>query len=77
MCFHLASEFGKRSKSYTPDEVANIRRKKGIFSTNEFARGNVPEARHHLKIFYNHHQTARLLYKMNGETVRFVQNRKS
>ncbi len=30
VCFHRSSEFGGRS-TYSPDEVQNIRRKKGIF----------------------------------------------
>ena len=76
VCFHKPSQFGKRAKTYTTAEIRNIRREKGIFSTNEFARGSVPEARHHLKIFFNKYGKARLLYKINGTTVRFIQNRK-
>ncbi|TAJ98266.1 MAG: DNA helicase [Reyranella sp.] len=76
VCFHSSSEFGQRAKTYTPDELANIRRKKGIFSNNEFRRGARPDARHHLKIFFNSQNKARLYYKMNGDAVRFIQNRK-
>jgi hypothetical protein len=75
VCFHRSSEFGGRS-TYTPEEVQNIRRKKGIFSTNEFNRGDKPNARHHLKIFYNGKKKARLFYKINGQGVRFIQNRR-
>jgi hypothetical protein len=77
VCFHSASEFGGKARTYTPDEIANIRRRKGIFSTNEFKRGLRPDARHHLKIFYNGRDKARLYYKVNGGAVKFIQNRKS
>ncbi len=76
VCFHTASEFGGRSKAYTAEEVENIRRKKGIFSNNEFARGPRPNARHHLKIYYNGKGKARLYYKINGHAVKFIQNRR-
>lgn len=76
VCFHTASEFGAKAKTYTNEEVAAIRRKKGIFSNNEFQRGSRPKARHHLKIFYNRDNKARLYYKINGDAVKFIQNRK-
>jgi hypothetical protein len=76
VCFHKASEFGVRG-SYTDEEIQNIRRKKGIFSTNEFKRGDKPNARHHLKIFFNNKGKARLFYKIKGAGVRFIQNRGS
>lgn len=76
ICFHDSSEFGSKSTSYTPEEIASLRRKKGIFSTNEFSRGGRPDAKHHLKIFYNRYGRARLFYKMNGQAVRFMQNRR-
>ena len=75
VCFHRSSEFGGRS-NYAPEEVQSIRRKKGIFSTNEFSRGDKPSARHHLKIFFNAKHKARLFYKINGAGVRFIQNRR-
>ena len=53
MCFHSASEFGAKSKSYSEEEIRTIRRRKSIFSNNEFKRGPRPSARHHLKIYYN------------------------
>lgn len=74
--FHAPSEFGARSKQYTAEEIANIRRKKGIFSNNEFQRSPRPDARHHLKVFYNQAGKARLYYKINGHTVKFIQNRR-
>ncbi|MCE2510539.1 MAG: DEAD/DEAH box helicase family protein [Alphaproteobacteria bacterium] len=77
VCFHKAGEFGVRSQSYEQSEIDNVRRKsKGIFSNNEFKRGNHPNARHHLKIFYNPKKKARLFYKINGHSIRFMQNRK-
>jgi hypothetical protein len=76
ICFHSSSEFGQRATRYLPEEIANIRREKGIFSNNEFRRGGRPDARHHLKIFFNSKGKARLFYKMNGDKVKFIQNRK-
>jgi len=76
VCFHRGSQFGGGRSKYTKTEVDTIRRKKGIFSNNEFKRGNRPEARHHLKIFFNHNGKARLFYKINGAAVRFIQNRR-
>jgi hypothetical protein len=76
ICFHEHSVFGSERSNYTPEEIASVRRKKGIFSTNEFRRGGRPNARHHLKIFRNEHGQARLFYKINGHTIRFIQNKK-
>lgn len=76
VCFHSSSEFGLRARTYTLEELENIRRKKGIFSNNEFQRGSRPNARHHLKIFFNSKKKARLYYKINGDAVKFIQNRK-
>jgi hypothetical protein len=77
VCFHSASEFGERAKTYTADEIANVRRSKGVFSNQEFKRGSRPDARHHLKIYYNAAGKARLYYKINGHSVKFIQNRRS
>lgn len=74
--FHTASIFGTSGSSYTEEEVKNIRRKKGIFANNEFARSERPDARHHLKIFYNKYGDARLFYKINGKSIKFIQNRR-
>ena len=75
--FHESSLFGgKKYGTYTLEEKANIRRKKGVFSTNEFARSENPDARHHLKIFYNDQGKARLFYKINGSDTRFMQKRR-
>ena len=76
MCFHSASEFGAKSKSYSEEEIRTIRRRKSIFSNNEFKRGPRPSARHHLKIYYNSYGDARLFYKINGHSVKFIQNRR-
>jgi Z1 domain len=76
ICFHSASEFGAKSKSYTEEEIRTIRRRKSIFSNNEFKRGPRPGARHHLKIYYNSYGDARLFYKINGHSVKFIQNRR-
>jgi hypothetical protein len=76
ICFHEPSVFGSERSNYAPEEIESVRRKKGIFSTNEFRRGGRPDARHHLKIFRNEHGKARLFYKINGHTIRFIQNRR-
>lgn len=75
-CFHGTSVFGGAKSNYAPGEIDAIRRKKGVFSTNEFSRGGRPNAKHHLKIFRNEAGKARLFYKVNGQAVRFIQNRK-
>ncbi len=74
--FHPPSSFGTRANSYTEEEKEMIRRKKGIFATNEFKRSEHPDARHHLKIFYNEGGKARLFYKIKGSAIKFMQNRK-
>lgn len=76
ICFHKPSSFGTSASSYTTQEKETIRRKKGIFANNEFKRGERPGARHHLKIFYNEAGKARLFYKINGSSIKFIQNRK-
>lgn len=76
ICFHPASEFGAKSKTYSDEEIRTIRRRKSIFSNNEFKRGPRPNARHHLKIYYNSYGDARLFYKINGHSVKFIQNRR-
>lgn len=76
ICFHDPSIFGSEKSNYPPEEIASVRRKKGIFSTNEFRRGGRPDARHHLKIFRNESGIARLFYKINGNTIRFIQNKR-
>lgn len=75
--FHQGSAFGTASSTtYTDEEIRSVRRNKGIFANNEFARSERPEARHHLKIFYNKYGKARLFYKINGNSIRFIQNRR-
>lgn len=76
VCFHQPSNFGTSKSNYSPDEIRLIRRTKGIFSTNEFARGDRPDAKHHLKVFFNSEGKARLFYKINGKSIKFMQNKK-
>jgi len=73
--FHRPSGFGTAASKYTDEEKLNIRRTKGIFATNEYARSELPNARHHLKIFHNGNGQARLFYKINGGAIKFIQNR--
>lgn len=74
--FHKPSTFGTRASSYTRSEKMNIQRKKGLFANNEFRRSERSDARHHLKIFFNEIGKARLFYKINGGSIRFMQNRR-
>ncbi|WP_273426068.1 Z1 domain-containing protein [Marinobacter sp.] len=76
LSFHKASRFGTGSGAYDEEEKRAIRRKKGIFSNNEFSRSEKPGALHHLKIFHNEYGKARLFYKINGSAIKFMQNRK-
>jgi hypothetical protein len=76
VCFHKASQFGTDKSGYPKEEIDNIRRIKGIFSYNEFSRGDKPNARHHLKIYFNSTGKARLFYKVNGTAIKFIQNKK-
>ena len=73
--FHKPSGFGTAASNYSDEEINNIRRTKGIFATNEYRRSELPEARHHLKVFHNGKGKARLFYKINGGAVKFLQNR--
>ncbi len=74
--FHDPSGFGTAASKYTADEKKNIRRTKGIFATTEYARSELPSARHHIKIFHNGMGKARLFYKINGGAIKFIQNRR-
>jgi hypothetical protein len=74
--FHRPSGFGTAESRYTDEEKRNIRRTKGIFATNEYKRSELPDARHHLKIFYNRMGKARLFYKINGGAIKFIQSRR-
>ena len=74
--FHKPSGFGTAASRYTDEEKQNIRRTKGIFATNEYKRSELPNARHHLKVFHNEMGKARLFYKINGGAIRFIQNRR-
>ena len=74
--FHKPSGFGTAASRYTYEEKQNIRRTKGIFATNEYKRSELPNARHHLKVFHNGMGKARLFYKINGGAIRFIQNRR-
>ena len=74
--FHRPSGFGTAARTYTDEEKQNIRRTKGIFATNEYRRSEIPDARHHLKVFHNGMGKARLFYKINGGAIKFIQNRR-
>jgi hypothetical protein len=76
ICFHKSSRFGTEKSNYDQEDIDLIRRKRGIFSTNEFLRGDKPNAKHHLKVFYNYKGLARLFYKINGRSIKFMQNKK-
>lgn len=76
VCFHRPSNFGTSKSKYSSEEIGSIRRTKGIFATSEFARGDKPNAKHHLKVFFNSAGKARLFYKINGKSIKFMQNKK-
>ncbi|NTW88839.1 MAG: DNA helicase [Desulfobulbaceae bacterium] len=76
VCFHHPSIFGTSKSNYSSEEIGSIRRTKGIFATSEFARGDKPNAKHHLKVFFNSAGKARLFYKINGKSIKFMQNKK-
>lgn len=73
--FHKTSGFGTAASKYSDEEKETIRRTKGIFATNEYRRSELPNARHHLKVFHNGNGKARLFYKINGGAIKFIQNR--
>lgn len=74
--FHKPSGFGTAVSTYTEEEKQNIRRTKGIFATNEYRRSELPDARHHIKVFHNGVGKARIFYKIKGGAVKFIQNRR-
>ncbi|MEM9308596.1 MAG: Z1 domain-containing protein [Pseudomonadota bacterium] len=74
--FHKPSGFGTAGSKYTDEEKQSIRRTKGIFATNEYRRSELPDARHHLKVFHNGNGSARIFYKINGGAIKFIQNRR-
>lgn len=74
--FHRPGGFGIGNNKYTAEEKQNIRRTKGIFATSEYQRSELPQARHHLKVFYNESGKARIFYKINGGAIKFIQNRR-
>ena len=74
--FHKPSGFGTAASKYSEDEKNTIRRTRGIFATNEYRRSERPEARHHLKVFFNDVGMARLFYKIRSGPVKFIQNRR-
>lgn len=78
ICFHKTATIGEKSKKYTQSEIDNVRRvtKGTFFSTTERNRGPSPNAKHHLKIFKNGKNKARLFYSINGHSIRFMVNRK-
>lgn len=72
--FHKPSGFGTRGSRYTDDEKRDIRRTKGIFATNEYQRSEIPDAKHHLKVFHNGEGKARIFYKINGKAIKFIRS---
>lgn len=77
IALHKPGGFGISDNSkYTEKEKRTISRDRGIFANSSFKNGDNPRARHHLKIFYNSYGKARLFYKINGGSIRFMQNKK-
>jgi len=72
---HPASSISR----YTDGDDINkdkIERVKGFFGRSQMKKSKYPKAVHHLKIFFNINQKARLFYKFDG-SIQFIQNLKS
>lgn len=76
IALHKPSLYGATSKTYTEKEKRMIQRARSIFGNSEFQRGDTPAAAHHLKIYHNQYGDARLFYKINGTSIRFIRNLK-
>ncbi len=74
LSLHAPRLFGKKGSNYSEEEKKNIRRKKSIFANTYFNRSERPSAKHHIGIFYNEYGKARIFYKINGSSIRFIQN---
>jgi Z1 domain/Type III restriction enzyme, res subunit len=64
-------------KSYgTEEERAEIRRRRGFIGTNQMERTRFPHAIHHIKVFRNDSNRARVFYKYTPEmgSIRFLKN---
>jgi hypothetical protein len=53
----------------------NIKRRRGFMGTNQLEKAKYPRAIHHLKIFRNSDDNARLFYKVDG-SIQFIKNEK-
>ena len=67
------------SKYGTEEERREIRRRRGFISTNALEKDRFPDAIHHLKVFKNEADQARVFYKYTPEmgSIRFLKNLKS
>jgi hypothetical protein len=71
LAIHKSSEI---SKGETYDQAA-ISRDKGLMGRSQLEPAKFPKAVHHIKIFFNGANKARLFYK-HGGSVQFIQNQK-
>lgn len=64
------------SKYGTPEERADVRRRRGFIGTNQLEKSRFPHAIHHVKIFSNEAERARVFYKYSPDigSIRFLKN---
>jgi hypothetical protein len=67
------------SKYGTAEEQRDIRRRRGFISANALEKERFPQAIHHIKVFKNEANQARVFYKYTPEmgSIRFLKNIKS
>lgn len=74
IAIHPTVHFGPTS--YTEEERAEIRRRRGFVGTNQLERTKYPHAIHHVKVFANEGGKARVFYRYTPEVgaIRFLKN---
>jgi hypothetical protein len=74
IAIHKTTELG--ATYGTPQERAEIRRRRGFIATNALEKDKFPHAIHHVKVFRNEAGKARVFYKYTPEmgSIRFLKN---
>lgn len=54
-------------------DKSRIERRRGFMGTNQLEKARYPNAVHHIKVFYNEEDKARLFYKFEG-SIQFIKN---
>ncbi|MDP2367242.1 Z1 domain-containing protein [Rhodoferax sp.] len=68
--FHPPSDISGQTSAGT--DVSNIARQKGFMGKSQIQENKYPKASHHVKVFFNSANKARVFYKLRG--VEFIQN---